>query len=551
MFVTFDNPLRPLLYAAEIAAAAAGVYFLFKKRRYRVLRTGSGDGDVRALGPGLMCDTDEGRDAQRCSAERKDVDQKQLGEMNQCLPVSTKPQCKNEARTKEQHFSIQMWSFTAEPPGDLVLEQMEMLLGSVQQLNKEVSEIRSICEQIKSERQREQEAYRILRPEWEEMREALKSRDKSYKEALDTTVQLENKIFKLVSEMNKVNDFLRQLEEELSESNRTYKKEQKDLQHEKNLHEHLIDTHGSEEISLLRKLDPITAVAVKTLRRSNEETEIVLRTQHSIARLSDILKERRLSCKRPENQQNSALKTIEEQKLDYDQICLHKGHNILKEKHSELLKRYEQEREAHNDLKLQCEQMMKKDADKQKLLMMEKENLDLKRQVGKLVETVWRMEVMLSRRDAVCRAMKKERERLREAHHISNFVYKKTMKQRDDLLLKGAEVKEKGVSSSTSGVVVQVREKKGPLRAAIPYMPFPVAVICLFLNTFVPGLGTLISAFTVLCGARTDLPDRHVCCVFWLNIAAALIQIITAVVMVGWIMSIFWGMDMVILASEH
>lgn len=44
-------------------------------------------------------------------------------------------------------------------------------------------------------------------------------------------------------------------------------------------------------------------------------------------------------------------------------------------------------------------------------------------------------------------------------------------------------------TSSSSGVVVQVREKKGPLRAAIPYMPFPVAVICLFLNTFVPGLG--------------------------------------------------------------
>ncbi|KAI4563012.1 hypothetical protein MJT46_010621 [Ovis ammon polii x Ovis aries] len=141
---------------------------------------------------------------------------------------------------------------------------------------------------------------------------------------------------------------------------------------------------------------------------------------------------------------------------------------------------------------------------------------------------------------------------------------------------------ERGASSS-SGVVVQVREKKGPLRAAIPYMPFPVAVICLFLNTFVPGLveaamaspglllresfpgfrtgtlsfllllppstGTFVSAFTVLCGARTDLPDRHVCCVFWLNIAAALIQILTAIVMVGWIMSIFWGMDMVILAS--
>ncbi|XP_077196974.1 protein stum homolog isoform X2 [Paroedura picta] len=109
----------------------------------------------------------------------------------------------------------------------------------------------------------------------------------------------------------------------------------------------------------------------------------------------------------------------------------------------------------------------------------------------------------------------------------------------------------RGAGSSSGGVVVQVREKKGPLRAAIPYMPFPVAVICLFLNTFVPGLGTFVSAFTVLCGARTDLPDRHICCVFWLNIAAALIQILTAIVMVGWIMSIFWGMDMVILAISQ
>ncbi|XP_062427703.1 protein stum homolog isoform X1 [Rhea pennata] len=106
-------------------------------------------------------------------------------------------------------------------------------------------------------------------------------------------------------------------------------------------------------------------------------------------------------------------------------------------------------------------------------------------------------------------------------------------------------------AAPSSGVMVQVREKKGPLRAAIPYMPFPVAVICLFLNTFVPGLGTFVSAFTVLCGARTDLPDRHMCCVFWLNIAAALIQILTAIVMVGWIMSIFWGMDMVILAISQ
>ncbi|KAM8832695.1 protein stum homolog isoform 1-T1 [Spinachia spinachia] len=106
-----------------------------------------------------------------------------------------------------------------------------------------------------------------------------------------------------------------------------------------------------------------------------------------------------------------------------------------------------------------------------------------------------------------------------------------------------------GAPAAGGGVVVEVREKKGALRAAIPTMPFPLAVICLFLNTFIPGLGTFISALAVLCGARNELiSERGVCCVFWLNVAAALIQVLTAVVMVGWIMSIFWGMDMVILA---
>ncbi|KFP45520.1 putative membrane protein C1orf95, partial [Chlamydotis macqueenii] len=75
--------------------------------------------------------------------------------------------------------------------------------------------------------------------------------------------------------------------------------------------------------------------------------------------------------------------------------------------------------------------------------------------------------------------------------------------------------------------------------------------LSLFFFVAALSLGTFVSAFTVLCGARTDLPDRHKCCVFWLNIAAALIQILTAIVMVGWIMSIFWGMDMVILASKY
>lgn len=57
----------------------------------------------------------------------------------------------------------------------------------------------------------------------------------------------------------------------------------------------------------------------------------------------------------------------------------------------------------------------------------------------------------------------------------------------------GAKAVVAGAPAAGGGVVVEVREKKGPLRAAIPTMPFPLAVICLFLNTFIPGLGEFAS----------------------------------------------------------
>lgn len=71
------------------------------------------------------------------------------------------------------------------------------------------------------------------------------------------------------------------------------------------------------------------------------------------------------------------------------------------------------------------------------------------------------------------------------------------MAQKDSAVEQGRAARESLGSKAMSGapigggggVIVEVREKKGPLRAAIPTMPFPLAVICLFLNTFIPGLG--------------------------------------------------------------
>ena len=40
-----------------------------------------------------------------------------------------------------------------------------------------------------------------------------------------------------------------------------------------------------------------------------------------------------------------------------------------------------------------------------------------------------------------------------------------------------------------AGRIIEVREKKGFLQAAIPTVPVWVAWICLFLNVFLPGFG--------------------------------------------------------------
>ncbi|XP_070577371.1 protein stum homolog [Ptychodera flava] len=99
--------------------------------------------------------------------------------------------------------------------------------------------------------------------------------------------------------------------------------------------------------------------------------------------------------------------------------------------------------------------------------------------------------------------------------------------------------------------IIHIKEKHGPLRAAVPCMPLPIAIICCLLNICTPGIGTLISAFTVFCCGKTGNPERAPCVDFWLNILSALLQIITFPVIVGWIWSIFWGMTFVTLSAEY
>ncbi|XP_060596834.1 protein stum homolog isoform X2 [Ruditapes philippinarum] len=96
--------------------------------------------------------------------------------------------------------------------------------------------------------------------------------------------------------------------------------------------------------------------------------------------------------------------------------------------------------------------------------------------------------------------------------------------------------------------IVEIREKHGPLYLSIPKLPISAAVTFCLLNIVLPGVGTFISAFTVLCGAPTALNKRTAAFLF--NLLSAFLQMITFIIIVGWVWSILWGMNMVTLAMN-
>lgn len=89
------------------------------------------------------------------------------------------------------------------------------------------------------------------------------------------------------------------------------------------------------------------------------------------------------------------------------------------------------------------------------------------------------------------------------------------------------------------GTIVHVEEKHGPLRGAVPAMPMFFAVVLCILNFIVPGLGTILSGLTLFCCATSI--HSNPCKGFFFNVFCALLQIITAPILVGWGWSIYWG----------
>ncbi|PVD26196.1 hypothetical protein C0Q70_13865 [Pomacea canaliculata] len=96
--------------------------------------------------------------------------------------------------------------------------------------------------------------------------------------------------------------------------------------------------------------------------------------------------------------------------------------------------------------------------------------------------------------------------------------------------------------------VLEVTEKHGTMYNAIPCMPLPIAILCCIFNIAIPGLGTFVSSWTCLCGCKTRLaaPAKA----FGINLLSAFLQMISFVIIVGWVWSIIWGMNFVQIAMS-
>ncbi|KAI8486636.1 hypothetical protein Bbelb_356110 [Branchiostoma belcheri] len=96
------------------------------------------------------------------------------------------------------------------------------------------------------------------------------------------------------------------------------------------------------------------------------------------------------------------------------------------------------------------------------------------------------------------------------------------------------------------------------MKQVIPYMSLPLAIICCLLNIFLPGFGTLLSGFSLLCkwgvrdpNAGPNQKDEDLGHALYLNVVVALSQMITITFMlVGYFWSVAWGAQMVRMAIE-
>ncbi|XP_038075709.1 protein SPEC3-like [Patiria miniata] len=100
-------------------------------------------------------------------------------------------------------------------------------------------------------------------------------------------------------------------------------------------------------------------------------------------------------------------------------------------------------------------------------------------------------------------------------------------------------------------VVVQER-KPNACRAAIPSLHIVAAVICLILNIFLPGIGTIAAGFSVFCCGNPGQSQSGKFGTFCLNFWVGILQLLTCwIFLVGWIWSIMWGAAFLGLSADY
>uniref|UniRef100_A0A0N4UNP3 Protein DETOXIFICATION n=1 Tax=Dracunculus medinensis TaxID=318479 RepID=A0A0N4UNP3_DRAME len=92
------------------------------------------------------------------------------------------------------------------------------------------------------------------------------------------------------------------------------------------------------------------------------------------------------------------------------------------------------------------------------------------------------------------------------------------------------------------------------MHEAIPFLPVPIALICLTLNIILPGSGTMFSGISALClgQPRINFKEGRKLATLLVNVLVGLSQFFTITFLfVGWFWSIAWGVLLIIHSMQY
>ncbi|XP_076813417.1 protein stum homolog isoform X2 [Clavelina lepadiformis] len=98
---------------------------------------------------------------------------------------------------------------------------------------------------------------------------------------------------------------------------------------------------------------------------------------------------------------------------------------------------------------------------------------------------------------------------------------------------------------------VTTEKKPNGMRNAIPELPIALAIVLCIVNFLLPGIGTIIAGFSVLCCGNVGQSGGGrfgtFCINFWVGIAQLLLL---GFFFLGWVWSIMWGVAFIAIATE-